>query len=183
MMRFHCAVVAALLAATLLPAVAQNPPPRSAWLPDAFEFGEGHAYMGREWVKWEHDKLVVGKRVADMKGKGEFEETVEQLNPPREAWEQFWKRVDTLGVWQWKADYSSERSSMPDGESWGLNLKYGVKQVKSKGYNAVPDGYAAFREAVRALVEDARRRERETPKQSGPGKLTGVARRFHGGAV
>lgn len=157
MRRLHPALFALLVTAAFVTAGAQDAPRRSPFLPDAFEFGEGHAYMGRDWVKWEHNKLVVGKRVADMKGKGEFQETVEELSPSPEAWDRFWARAEALGVWEWKADYSSARSSMPDGESWSLTLKYGAKQVKSKGYNAVPDAYNAFREAVHHLVEDARR--------------------------
>jgi len=136
---------------------AQNQSERPSHLPDEFEFGEGHAYMGNDWVKWKGDKLEVGKRVADMKGKGGFDEKVEQLKPSPEAWERFWARVDSLGIWEWKPDYSSSRSSMPDGDSWNLNLKHGKKQVKSKGYNAVPERYSDFRAAAYNLIEDARR--------------------------
>jgi hypothetical protein len=33
--------------------------------------------------------------------------------------------------------------------------------MKSKGYNAVPDGYGEFRDAVYKLMADARHHERE----------------------
>jgi hypothetical protein len=135
--------------------------PESTHVPERFEFFEGHAYMGRDSVKWEHDKLVFVKRVADMSGKSSFTETKEELSPSPEAWQRFWARIDSLGVWQWKADYSDPRRGGPDGESWALTLRAGAKQVKSKGYNGVPEDYSEFRGAVYKLMEDARHRERE----------------------
>jgi hypothetical protein len=125
----------------------------SAHVPDHFEYFEGHAYMGSDQVTWQHNRLVSVKHVADMKGS--FAETVEQLDPPPEAWGRFWARIDALGVWQWKADYYDPKRDGPDGESWSLAVGYGAKHVKSKGYNAVPDAYGAFRDAVHKLMEDA----------------------------
>jgi hypothetical protein len=133
----------------------------SGHVPDQFEFFEGHAYMGSESVKWEHDRLTFVKRVADMSGKGSFVETKEELSPSPEVWQRFWARIDSLGVWQWKADYSDPKRSGPDGESWVLTLRSGAKQVKSRGYNGLPDGYVEFRAAVYKLLEDSRRHERE----------------------
>jgi hypothetical protein len=133
----------------------------SSHVPERFEFFEGHAYMGSDAVKWEYDKLVFVKRVADMSGKGTFAETKEELSPSPQAWQRFWARIDSLGVWQWKADYSDPKRSGPDGESWALTLRAGAKQVKSKGYNGVPEAYSELRGAVYKLMEDARHRERK----------------------
>jgi hypothetical protein len=94
---------ALLLMATFVPPSVQGQLRESTHVPDRFEFFEGHAYMGGDWVKWEHDRLVFVKRVADMEGKGSFVETKEQLSPAPEAWKRFWTRIDSLGVWQWKA--------------------------------------------------------------------------------
>lgn len=112
-------------------------------------------------MKWEHDRLVFVKRVADMNGKGSFVETTEQLSPTPEAWQRFWARIDSLGVWQWKPDYNDPKRDWPDGESWALTLRTGARLLKSKGYNAVPAAYGEFRDAVYKLMEDARHRERE----------------------
>lgn len=153
--------IAVFLMATFVPPGVQGQLRESTHVPDRFEFFEGHAYMGRDSVKWEHDKLVFVKRVADMSGKGSFVETKEQLSPTPEAWKRFWTRINSLGVWQWKADYSDAKRAGPDGESWALTLRTGAKQLKSKGYNAVPDGYGEFRDAVYKLIEDARHHECE----------------------
>jgi hypothetical protein len=153
--------VAVLLMATIVPPGVQGQSRESTRVPDQFEFFEGHAYMGRDSVKWEHDKLVFVKRVADMSGKGTFAETKEELSPSPEAWKRFWARVNSLAVWQWNPDYSDPKRGGPDGESWALTLQAGAKQVKSKGYNGVPEAYSEFREAVYKLMEDARHHERE----------------------
>jgi hypothetical protein len=153
--------IAVVLLAALIPTGVPCQSRQPTHLPDHFEYFEGHAYTGGEWVKWENERLVLIKRVADMKGKGSFNETIERLAPPPEAWERFWTHIDSLGVWQWKSEYSSSKSSLPDGQSWSLTLGHGAKQVKSKGYNAVPEAYSTFRDAVRGLMEDARRHGRE----------------------
>jgi hypothetical protein len=110
-------LIAVLLMATFVSPRVQGQLRESTSVPDRFEFFEGHAYMGGEWVKWEHDKLVFVKRVADMTGKGSFAETTEQLSPTPEAWQRFWVRIDSLGVWQWKPDYHDPKRDWPDGES------------------------------------------------------------------
>jgi hypothetical protein len=153
--------MAVILMATFVAAGVQGQLPESTHVPEQFEFFEGHAYMGRDSVKWERNRLVFAKRVADMSGKGTLAETKEELSPSPEAWKRFWVRVDSLGVWQWKADYSDPKRGGSDGESWALTLRVGPKQVKSKGYNGVPDAYSKFREAVYKLMEDARHHERE----------------------
>ncbi|MGB2890988.1 MAG: hypothetical protein WBC04_25130 [Candidatus Acidiferrales bacterium] len=153
--------LAMLLVATFVPSAVQGQLRESTLVPDQFEFFEGHAYMGGDRVKWERDTLVFVKRVADMKGKGSFVETVERLRPAPEAWQRFWARIDSLGVWRWKSDYNDPKRDWPDGESWALTLRFGERQVKSRGYNAVPDAYGEFRDAVYKLMEDARHHERE----------------------
>jgi hypothetical protein len=153
--------IAVFVMATIVPAGGQGQLRESTHLPDRFEFFEGHAYMGSDSVKWERDKLVFVKRVADMSGKGSFVETKEELSPTPEAWRRFWTRINSLGVWQWKSEYHDAKRDGPDGESWALTLQIGAKQVKSKGYNGVPDAYAEFRNAAYKLMEDARHRERE----------------------
>jgi hypothetical protein len=153
--------IVGLVMATFVAAGVQGQLRESTPVPERFEFFEGHAYMGGEWVKWERDKLVFLKRVADMSGKGSFAETKEELSPSPEAWRRFWTRMDTLRVWQWKADYSDPKHSGPDGESWALTLRAGAKEVKSKGYNGVPDGYGEVRDAVYKLMEEGRHPGRE----------------------
>jgi hypothetical protein len=127
--------------------------------PEYFEFGEGHAYMGSDRFVSEHGKLVFVRRIADMTGRGTFRETSEKLDPPQEAWDRFWKEIDSAGVWQWQASYKSGRSSETDGSSWSLEARHANRQVKSQGYNAVPATYSEFRSAVYRLLDAARRKQ------------------------
>jgi hypothetical protein len=154
-------LIAVFVMATIVPLGVHGQLRESTQVPDQFEFLEGHAYMGRDSVKWVHDKLVFVKRVADMNGKGSFTETKEELSPTPEAWQKFCARIEALGVWQWKPDYHDPKRDGPDGESWALTLRTGEKHVKSKGYNGVPDGYGEFRDAVYKLMEDARHHKQE----------------------
>jgi hypothetical protein len=158
---FRCIFVAVLFVATPIPSRVQAQSRETTRAPDRFEFFEGHGYMGGTWVKWERDKLVLVKRVADMTGKGSLVETTKQLSPTRDAWQRFWARIDSLGIWQWKSDYTDPKCDGPDGESWALTLRRGAKQMKSNGYNAVPDPYGEFRDAVYNLMADGRHHERE----------------------
>jgi hypothetical protein len=146
--------------ATFLPPAVHGQSRESTSVPDQFEFVEGHAYMGSDSVRWKREKLVFVRRVANMKGKGALDEIVEELHPTREMWRRFWARIDSLGVWQWQSDYSDPKRNGPDGESWALTLRAGPRQLKSKGYNAVPDTYSEFRDAVYNLMVDARRDKR-----------------------
>jgi len=121
----RCILAAVFIIATFNPSLPQAQSRETTRVPDRFEFFEGNAYMGGDWVKWEHDKLVLVKRVADMTGKGPFVATTERLSPPPDAWQRFWTRIDSLGTWQWKSDYNDPKRDGPDGESWALTLRRG----------------------------------------------------------
>jgi hypothetical protein len=153
----------ALLAVFFIAAMSQGQAQRQSGgpslEPEYFEFAEGHAYMGSDRIVWQHGKLVFVKRVASMKGDGKFLETIEKLDPPKEAWNRFWTQIDAAGVWQWQASYSSAMSNLPDGSSWSLEARHANRQVKSQGYNAVPAKYSEFRNAVYQLLEAARRKQ------------------------
>ncbi len=96
------AALAVLLAGVFMPSGVQGQSRQSSYVPDHFEYFEGHGYMGGEWVKWEYDRLVFTKRVADMKGKGSFNETKERLKPPPPAWERFWAHIESRGGCPWQ---------------------------------------------------------------------------------
>ena len=151
-----------VMAALLIAPAAGRQGDQTTSEPDQLEYYQGHAYMGGESVKWEEGRLVFLGRFADLSGKGSVRETVEKLDPRPEAWKRFWERIDSLGVWQWKPDYHDPNRSVPDGESWSVALRHGANKVKSQGYNAVPEGYSEFHDAVYKLMEEAGHHPRET---------------------
>jgi hypothetical protein len=160
MRRWHHAFLAVLFVATMTEGQAQRQTVNlTSSEPEYFEFGEGHAYMGSDRVVSEHGKLAFVRRIADMTGHGTFREMSEKLDPPEQAWNRFWKQVDTAGVWQWQASYQSAKSSWPDGESWSFKARHANREIKSHGYNAVPATYSEFRNAVYQLLDAARRKQ------------------------
>ena len=57
----RCFFIAVLLMATFVPPGVRGQLRESTHVPDRFKFFDGHPYMGRDSVKWEHDKLVFVK--------------------------------------------------------------------------------------------------------------------------
>lgn len=119
------------------------------YLPDKFKVAIG-GYKGDSYrVELKDKKLIYNKN---------DKETV--LNPDRQVWENFWKRVEEIDIWNWKRSYKPE-SDIVDGTSWKINIKYGDKEVLSSGSNAYPpsskvkvsEEFSRFCEAVSELVE------------------------------
>jgi hypothetical protein len=84
--------------------------------------------------------------------------------PTDEQWKEFWDTLDALRVWQWQPDYSNH--DILDGTSWGIEIEYADRAVKSGGANGYPDAdgkpgdkegrktktFQAFSEAIKKLV-------------------------------
>jgi len=71
---------------------------------------------------------------------GEEPETKKRFTPDQEHWEEFWSRVDFLGVWDWRDGYASEETGylVRDGMSWELEIENDGKTTRSEGSNAYP---------------------------------------------
>ncbi len=148
-----------LLIASLFFEGAGNEPNADSCAPSRLVFHEGHGYAGAISFEWTGGRLVVAETtVATGPGKPVRHEVV----PPPEVWRTFWKTIDSLGVWRWNAEYEDPiRSSQTDGSAWNLELEYRGRHVKSRGYNASPEEYQSFRNALDRVIEDTRRQGRE----------------------
>jgi len=71
------------------------------------------------------------------------------LNPECALWEQFWRDLDSVGVWQWENSY---RTSALDGTHWYLDLDFGEHSLHSKGDNAYPDSVTGDYSSVSAFA-------------------------------
>ena len=76
--------------------------------------------------------------------------------PTELDWERFWIDVRNIGVWYWKDRY--ENNNVLDGSFWSLDIRYGDKQLTSKGTNAYPQQGTnipseAFKQLLRAFGE------------------------------
>ena len=106
-------------------------------------------------VEWKQGKLWY--RRAD--GAYLWQPAVE-LTPSPEAWTRFWRAMETVGVWQWQANYQNHE--ICDGTQWSLKLKHPARQVRCEGSNAYPGSpgpdysptgdFAHFLQALRTLT-------------------------------
>lgn len=67
--------------------------------------------------------------------------TPEVVDPGPEAWEEFRKALDALGIGRWDARYESP--GILDGTSWGVEMDWGDLHVRSSGSNNYPGGDSA----------------------------------------
>jgi hypothetical protein len=91
-----------------------------------------------------------------------FEETLvgqpprkENLTPSEERWMKFWKEMDAIAIWKWKAEYIDNK--LGDGHSWEVLLEHGDKKVQARGRNMYPAQFERFEEAVLELRRQKRR--------------------------
>jgi hypothetical protein len=142
-----------LLVTALLIAAALGQSTTASSPPERFEYIQGHGLGGdNDRLLWEKGKLVLVK--TDLAGRKE----VEQLEPSSQAWEQFWKALDTAGIWKWKAEYPAA-FLIYDGEGWSLEVRHAGRSLKSWGYMNQPPEFGAFRIAVDQLIKDSRSRQ------------------------
>ena len=59
-----------------------------------------------------------------------------RVRPTTEQWKEFRRELDAIGVWRWRAQYSSPGVS--DGTQWTLDVIYPDKAVRAQGNNDYP---------------------------------------------
>jgi len=79
--------------------------------------------------------------------------------PTIEQWKEFRRELDSIGVWRWRAQYSTP--GVVDGTQWSLDATYPDRGVKSQGSNnypgdtadsfGVPSGSKAFTRYLKAV--------------------------------
>ncbi len=83
------------------------------------------------------------------------------ITPTEEQWTNFWRAMETAGVWSWQESY--DNLTMLDGTQWSLKLKYRERRVRCEGSNAYPGSadhyysptgeFAHFLKALRTLTD------------------------------
>lgn len=59
-----------------------------------------------------------------------------RMRPTIEQWRQFRRELDAIGVWRWRAQYSTPGVS--DGTQWSLDITYPDRAVRTQGNNDYP---------------------------------------------
>lgn len=65
-------------------------------------------------------------------------------------WKRFWETLDLINAWGWKKDYTQK--GVLDGTSWGVEIVYAGRELKSGGCNAYPPKFDEFLKAVQELL-------------------------------
>jgi hypothetical protein len=55
---------------------------------------------------------------------------------PEKRWQDFWREVEAIGVWNWKRSYES---NLLDGTQWTLKLGHTGHTLHTSGNNAYPE--------------------------------------------
>jgi hypothetical protein len=79
--------------------------------------------------------------------------------PTVEQWSEFRRELDAIGVWRWRAQYSTP--GVVDGTQWSLDVVYPDRAVRTQGNNSypgatpdslgVPSGSKAFSRYLKAV--------------------------------
>jgi hypothetical protein len=56
--------------------------------------------------------------------------------PSDRKWSNFRKRLDAIGIWQWRSNY--DNPYVLDGVQWNLEIDYGSRKVQTDGSNWYP---------------------------------------------
>jgi hypothetical protein len=83
-------------------------------------------------------------------GPGYVSEKECSVRPTEEQWTTFLEALDSLRVWRWRERYQS--STMLDGTSWKVEIRWGDKVIKSSGSNSYPRAFQAYLKAVGMLL-------------------------------
>jgi hypothetical protein len=93
-------------------------------------------------------------------GRGLNSEPVE-VRPTTEQWKEFRHELDAIGVWRWRAQYSTP--GVADGTQWSLEVAYADREIRTQGNNnypgaapvpsGVPSGSKAFTRYLKAVQQ------------------------------
>ena len=72
--------------------------------------------------------------------------------PSTRHWDDFWRTLDKLNVWEWKNKYI--HTGVSSGTQWKINIILGDKQVKCQGNDAYPKDFGNFLKAACILISD-----------------------------
>jgi hypothetical protein len=109
---------------------------------------------------WDDDHLVY-----ERFSRGYQEPTQLRLSPSNAQWLRFWRTVDRIDLWSWRARYEAGARFEPDaqtrdGTHWSVTLTHAGRRVETSGDSAGPgavdldesSAFAAFLDAVSRLI-------------------------------
>jgi hypothetical protein len=98
--------------------------PRPTIQPDRVRFTIGGYFGGYIELKSARGGLRYSKTVEGVTEP----DSVQLVRPSPLQWSEFWQAIERIGVWTWRADYSTP--DVPDGTTWTLHLRHGNRQLR-----------------------------------------------------
>ena len=78
------------------------------------------------------------------------DEVLIETAPLPKEWEEFWKTIDELKIWNWDKEYFNKH--IMDGTQWELKIKrQGRRRRRIFGSNAYPEPNGTFTNFIKAL--------------------------------
>lgn len=131
--------------------------------PADFEVYVGNFAGASYGVWWDGEQLVY-----ESFGRGYEDRRQVCIAPSQAQWDRFWRTVEELDVWAWRAHYEPGERYEPsdvirDGTHWSITLAWRGRRVMASGDGAGPDdldldasaGFRCLCEAVSRLTGGA----------------------------
>ncbi len=107
-------------------------PMPSSILPEKFTARIG-GFLGPTFgVEWKDNALVYHA----LDRTKQPNESTQKITPTEKQWEEFWKKIDQVHLFDWSSDY--ENWQVADGTQWIVEIEYGGKKIATKGSNSFP---------------------------------------------
>lgn len=132
--------------------------------PKEFFVSSGHPWSGQRMLRWEKDHLKMRLSGVESDGNKPIENT---FRPSVAQWQEFWLKMDALGVWNWRSNYEPDAKNGEPIETeapvWKVTLDVGNRKVDSLGKQVFPpdekliwrsQGYQALCKAINKLIGD-----------------------------
>ncbi|CEL25110.1 hypothetical protein [Methanobacterium formicicum] len=113
------------------------------------EFNFSYEIPGRGYLfslTWEGECLFLRELAP-------WQEQQKEISPELDEWDEFWHRMDEIGLWAWYDEYmvSCDEACL-EGDEWEINLVHGDMMVESHGANSYPTTFHQFLKATEELT-------------------------------
>ena len=96
------------------------------------------AFAGNTWVGPYHIELE-GDVLFYWRGGPQDKDKAEEIKPTAEQWREFRRELDAVGIWKWRANYSTGEI-IHDDTAWMFEVEYTNRKIKTGGdSSAFPD--------------------------------------------
>ena len=115
-------------------------------------FSIGGFGRGNERIIWQNNKLYhqLFSHIYPEDDVAVPDEVLKETVPLQKDWEEFWKIIDELKVWNWDKEYFNKH--IMDGTQWELKIKrQGRRRRRIFGSNAYPEPNGTFTSFIEAL--------------------------------